>query len=166
MQHVHLKGQKTHIGDRVLHVGDDAPSFTLVDKELKNKTLQDYKAKHIVLWVVPSLDTSTCLLSTKHLNEMAKKHPGTVFLVISADTPFAQSRVCGLEKLSNITTLSMMRHKHFGHDYGVLVKDGPLEGALARSVFVINTHGKITHIEIVSEITHEPNYTHLESALK
>lgn len=166
MQHVTFKGHKTQIGDKLLHVGDDAPSFTLVDKDLKNKTLEDFKGKHIVLWVVPSLDTSLCLLSTKHLNEMAKKHHDSVFLVISADLPFAQARICGAEKLTNITTLSMMRSKHFGLDYGVLIKEGAVEGLLSRSVFVISPHKKISYIEIVSEVTQEPNYTHLESALK
>jgi thiol peroxidase len=59
-----------------------------------------------------------------------------------------------------------MRSKHFGLDYGVLFIEGAVVGLLSRYVFVISHHKKISYIEIVSEVTQEPNYTHLESALK
>jgi thiol peroxidase len=49
---------------------------------------------------------------------------------------------------------------NFGMAYGVLIKDLRL---LARSVFVIDKDMAIRHIEIVSEITKEPDY---EACLK
>ncbi|GAG51406.1 unnamed protein product, partial [marine sediment metagenome] len=44
--------------------------------------------------------------------------------------------------------------------FGVLIKDLRL---LARAVFVIDKEGIIRYIEIVDELTHEPDY---EAALK
>ena len=41
--------------------------------------------------------------------------------------------------------------------------DGPLAGLLARAVVVIAPDGKVSHAELVPEITTEPDY---EAALK
>jgi thiol peroxidase len=49
---------------------------------------------------------------------------------------------------------------NFGLAYGVLIKELRL---LARAVFVIDKDNTIRHIEIVSEITKEPDY---EACLK
>ncbi|MBI5273607.1 MAG: thiol peroxidase [Chlamydiales bacterium] len=161
-----FKGKKTKIGTANIKVGDVAPAFELVDKELNNKSLDAFKNRTKVFWVVPSLDTPVCLTSSKKLNDLAKTHKDVVFCVISADLPFAQSRMCGVEKLDNITALSMMRNKKFGLDYGILIEEGPIAGLLARSVFVVDKNNKISHMELVAEITQEPNYLNLEAALK
>ena len=95
---------------------------------------------------------------TKHFNELAKKHPDLVILVVSADLPFAQKRFCETEQVHNVHTLSMMRNKDFGKAYGILIEDGPLAGILARSVFVLDEKDHILYCELVSEITQEPNY--------
>lgn len=166
MSSVLFKGKKISIGNAKIKNGDTAPNFELVDKTLESKSLHDFKDKKKVLWVLPSLDTQVCLLSSKKLNDLAKKHKDIAFIVVSADLPFAQSRICGVEKLDNIITLSMMRNKNFGLDYGVLIQEGPVAGLLARSVFVLDKHNKISYMEIVPEVTNEPNYLNLEAALK
>jgi thiol peroxidase len=43
------------------------------------------------------------------------------------------------------------------------MKDGPLQGLLARAVVVINPQGEVIHSELVPEITQEPDY---EAVLK
>jgi len=90
-------------------VGQTAPAFTLVDKDLKDVSLKDFTGKRKILNIVPSLDTPTCATSTRKFNETANKLDNTVILVISADLPFAMSRFCGAEGLNNVTTLSLMR---------------------------------------------------------
>ena len=57
----------------------------------------------------------------------------------------------------------MMRSKQFAEDYGVLITDGPLAGICARSVFILDENNKIIYLQIVTEITEEPDY---EAALK
>lgn len=142
-----------------------APEFTLVDKDLKNKTLKDYQGKRKVIATVPSLDTGTCNLMTKHLNDIAKKHSNVIFLTVSADLPFAQKRFCETEKVQNVQTLSMMRDKSFGKDYGLLLIDGPLAGILARALLFIDEKDQIIYSQLVPEITHEPTYSELEKLL-
>ena len=95
---------------------------------------------------------------TKKLNEGAKKKPNALILVISADLPFAQQHYCEREEVNNVQILSIMRDKSFGKDYGLAIQDGPLEGLLARSLMVVDEKDELIYIELVPEITNEPNY--------
>ena len=52
----------------------------------------------------------------------------------------------------------MMRDHEFGKAYGLLIQDGPLAGILARAVFVLDEKDHILYVEVVSEITQEPDY--------
>lgn len=165
MSKVKFKGQECRLGGSLPSIDQLAPNFVLADSELKNVSLNDFKGKKKALWVVPSLDTDVCLTSTKKLNEIAKKHSDIVFLVVSADLPFAHKRICSSEKLTNIKTLSSIRGPDFGENYGLVIKEGPLMGLLARAVVVINEHDKVTYFELVPEITLEPNYSGFEAAL-
>ncbi len=163
---VKFKGDPVKLGGSVLKEGDLAPNFVLVNQALENKKLEDYQGRSKLFYVVPSLDTSVCLQSSKKLSEMAKKYPEVEFLIVSADLPFAQARICGLEKLDNLTTLSMMRSKQFAKSFGILIEEGPLAGLTARCVLILDDRDRVTYIELVPEITQEPNYESLENALK
>lgn len=143
-----------------------APNFILVDKDLKDRSLQEFLGKKVLLSTNPSLDTAVCATTTKTLNEMAKKHPDLMILIITKDLPFAQKRFCEQEKLQNILTLSMMRGDHFAKDYGLFVQDGPLQGLIARAVLLLDEKHSILYSELVSEITDEPNYEKLQKALR
>jgi thiol peroxidase len=167
MANVTLKGNPIQTNGSLPSLNQKAPDFTLVDNDLKDHSLGDYKGKKKLLSIVPSLDTPTCSLSAKKFNDAAKDHPDIVILVISADLPFAQKRICGLENLKNVLTLSMMRSKDFAEDYGVLITTGPLAGIAARAVVVLDAQDKVIYTELVPEITQEPNYDKaLEALLK
>ncbi len=153
-----LKGKTIHTVGTVPSVHMKAPGFTLVDKELKNRLLQEFHGKKKLIATVPSLDTGTCSLMTKHFNTQAKKHESAVFITISADLPFAQNRFCETESVHNVLTLSTMRDHEFGKAYGLLIQDGPIAGLLARAVFVLDEKDHILYVEVVPEITQEPNY--------
>ena len=84
-------------------------------------------------------------------------------MCISDDLPFAQKRFCGAEGLTQVVTLSEMRTKRFGEDYGIRIMDGPLKGLLARSVVIVDEKGIVKYTELVSEIANEPDY---EKAIK
>lgn len=162
---VKLKGNPVHTNGEPPAVGHKAPSFTLVDGELKERSSREFSGKRKLIATVPSLDTPVCSLSAKKFNDAAKKHPEVMVIFISADSPFAQKRVCGAEHLQNIITLSLIRSKKFAEDLGLLITDGPLQGVIARSVFVLDGDDKILYREIVSEITHEPDYEKALQAL-
>jgi len=57
-------------------------------------------------------------------------------------------------------TLSDHRDATFGTSYGVLIKELRL---LARAVFVVDREGTIRYVQLVKEMTKEPDY---DSALK
>jgi len=158
MAQVKLKGTPIHTSGELPKVGSKAPDFTLVDKDLKERHLKEFRGKKKLISIVPSLDTEVCSLSTKKFNELAKKRPDSAFLIISADTPFAQKRVCGAEHMTEVITLSMMPSKDFAKDYGVLIQDGPLKGICARAVLVLDENDRVIYEELVPEITQEPNY--------
>jgi len=144
--------------------GTKAPDFNLVKNDLSEYTLNENKGKYVVLNIFPSLDTGVCAMSVRRFNEMAAALPNTTVLCISKDLPFAQSRFCTVEGIENVVPLSDFRNNSsFGEAYGVLMKDGPLQGLLARAVVVINPQGEIIYSELVPEITQEPNY---EAVLK
>ena len=146
-------------------VGQVAPEFTLVDKELKNVTLQSFAGKRKVLNIVPSLDTAVCATSTRRFNEAAGTLDNTVVLVISADLPFAMSRFCVAEGLENVIPLSLMRGRDFMRNYGVKIADTVLAGLTARAVLVLDENNRILHAELVDDITHEPDYAAALAAL-
>ena len=147
-------------------VGQTAPAFTLVDKDLKDVSLKEFVGKRKILNIVPSLDTGVCAASTRKFNEAAAKLGNTVVLVISADLPFAMSRFCGAEGLDNVTTLSLMRGRDFMRNYGVKIADSALSGVTARAVIVLDEHDRVLHGELVSEIKQEPNYDAALAVLK
>ena len=158
MAAITLRGNKINTSGDLPKVGSTAPDFVLVDGDLNNVTLDSYKGKKKLLSIVPSLDTPVCALSTKKFNEAAKSRMDTVFLMISADLPFAMKRFCTAEGVGNVIPLAMMRSRNFAKDYGVLIQDGPLSGITARAVVVLDANNKVLHAELVPEIAQEPDY--------
>ena len=158
MTKITLKGNEIHTNGDIPKIGDEAPDFVLVNEDLNNVTLEDYKNKNKILSIVPSLDTPVCQTSTKVFNEKVSSVKDTIILTISADLPFAMTRFCSSEKLNNIKSLSMMRSRNFAKDYGVLIVDGPLAGITARAVVVIDKNNIVIHSELVKEIADEPDY--------
>jgi thiol peroxidase len=145
-------------------VGDRAPDFTVLDNNLSPVNLAAYKGKVCVLSSVPSLDTPVCDMETRRFNQEASGLGSNVaILTISMDLPFAQKRWCGSAGVDKVVTLSDHRDASFGTSYGVLIKELRL---LARAVFVLDRAGVIQYVEIVKELTQEPNYQAVLSAVK
>jgi len=166
MSQTKFSGKTVNLAGTFIEKGVQAPEFTLVKGDLSNYTLKDAAGKSVILNIFPSLDTSVCATSVRKFNELAAGMNNTVVLAISKDLPFAQGRFCTTEGIKNVIPLSDFRDHDFGNNYGVYMNDGPLAGLLARSVVVINPQGKVIYTELVSEITHEPDYDAAISALK
>ena len=160
-----LKGTPVNLAGDLPTVGSTAPDFKLVTGDLSDVGLAHYAGKKKLLNIVPSLDTGVCAASTKKFNEAMAGKMDAVALVISADLPFASSRFCSAEGITNVINLSMMRSRNFGKDYGVLITDGPLAGITARAVVVLDANNKVLYTELVPEITQEPNYDAALAAL-
>jgi thiol peroxidase len=165
MATVTLKGNTIHTSGELPGIGSKAPSFKLTKADLSDLKLDDLNGKKIILNIFPSIDTAVCASSVRKFNEKASSLANTSVLCISRDLPFAQARFCGAEGLKDVITLSEMKDKNFGESYGVTIKDGPLEGLLARSVVILDEKGNVVYTELVPEITQEPNYDKALSAI-
>jgi len=64
--------------------------------------------------------------------------------------------------VTRVQTLSDHRDASFGTSYGVLIKELRL---LARAVFLVDRAGTVQYIELVKEITDEPDYEAVLSAV-
>jgi len=137
-------------------VGQPAPDFEVLGNDLSGVKLSSFKGKTCVIITVPSLDTPVCDTEVRKFNEEATSLGEDVaVLVISMDLPFAQARWCGAAGVKNVQTLSDHNQADFGNTYGVLIKELRL---LARTVFVVDKEGIIRYIEVVEELTNEPDY--------
>jgi len=165
MATITLQGNEIHTNGELPAVGAQAPDFHLVDGDLNDVRLADYRGKKKLLNIVPSLDTGVCATSAKKFNEAASGLENTVILIISSDLPFASGRFCSAEGLQNVIPLSLMRSRNFAKDYGVLIEDGPLAGITARAVVVIDENDRVVYTELVPEIAQEPDYDKALAAL-
>ncbi len=145
-------------------VGSKARDFTLVAADLGERTLASFAGKKKVLTVNPSFDTGVCQATARRFNASLGQRGDTVALLISADLPFAQKRFCEAEGIAAAQPLSSFRST-FAVDYGVGLIDGPLQGLTARAVFVLDEQDVVRHVELVPEITTEPDYAAALAAL-
>ncbi|MBJ3814160.1 thiol peroxidase [Shimwellia pseudoproteus] len=160
------EGKTITVGGALPTVGQPAPAFTLVDSDLKNRSLAEFAGKRVVLNIFPSVDTPTCAMSVRHFNALASGLDNTVVLCISADLPFAQQRFCGAEGLNNVITLSTMRGREFLANYGVEITSGECEGLAARAVIIVDQNGRVIYTQLVAELADEPDYDAAINALK
>ena len=158
---VTMNGEPLTLAGRQVKVGDLAEDFEVVANDLSAVKFSSFRGKVCLISSVPSLDTGVCDIQTRKFNEQAKAlADDVVVLTISMDLPFAQGRWCGAAEVENVQTLSDHRKAQFGNAFGVLIKELRL---LARAVFVVNKDGVVRYIQIVDELTNEPDY---EAALK
>lgn len=160
-----LQGNEIHTNGDLPPIGDKAPDFQLVDKDLNDVNLSTYVGKKKLISIVPSLDTPVCATSAKKFNDFAAERTDVVMLTVSADLPFAMSRFCTNESIDNVVVLSMMRNQNFASDYGVLIQDGPLAGITARAIVVLDAENDVIYSELVNEIANEPDYDAALAAL-
>jgi len=166
MAQITLKGNAINTCGNLPAVGSQAPDFTLTKVDLSDVSLKDFSGKKVVLNIFPSIDTPVCSASVRRFNADAEKMDNTVVLCISLDLPFAHKRFCGAEGLNDVISLTELRQRGFGEDYGVRISDGPMAGLLSRAVVILDGSGKVTYTQQVPEIVEEPNYEEALNALK
>jgi thiol peroxidase len=158
-----MKGNPLTLLGKELKVGDSAPDFEVLDNNLSPVTLSSFKGKVCVISSVPSLDTPVCDMETRRFNQEAGNLSADIqILTMSMDLPFAQKRWCGAAGVDKVVTLSDHRNASFGTAYGVLIKELRL---LARCVFIVDREGIIQYIQMVKEISEEPDYQAIMDAV-
>ena len=148
-----------------LKVGQNAPEFNLHYYEggLKSLTLDDLKGKPSLVSVVPSLDTKVCAIQTQRFQQDLADLGGQInALTVSLDLPFAQGRFCGENEIT-MSTASDYQDRSLGLHWGLLIDELKL---LARAVVVLDSDGKVVHVEVVPEVASEPDYDAALTALK
>lgn len=164
MNTVTFAGNTLHLEGSLPVVGQKAPDFTALTKDLNARSLKDYDGRILVLVSVPSLDTPVCDMEVRRFNKEAAALSDTVRIVaISCDLPFAQARWCGAANVTAVESLSDHRDVAFGKNYGVLIQELRL---LSRAIFVVAPDGTLAYSQIVPEITNEPDYDSALNAVK
>ena len=162
---VTFKGSPMTLLGESLKVGQNAPEFNLQYYEggLKSLTLDDLKGKPSLVSVVPSLDTKVCAIQTQRFQQDLADLGGQInALTVSLDLPFAQGRFCGENEIT-MSTASDYQDRSLGLHWGLLIDELKL---LARAVVVLDSDGKVVHVEVVPEVASEPDYDAALTALK
>ncbi|WP_342275779.1 thiol peroxidase [Spiroplasma endosymbiont of Nebria brevicollis] len=160
-----IKGNPVHIKNNPIKVGDTL-NFTAVDNVLCEMNLAQFPHRFKIISSVPSIDTKTCALQTAYFNVEAAKLQELTVITISKDLPFAQSRFCENLKLnSNFHIWSDYRNNenNFSSKTNLLIDETQL---LARSVMVLDASNKVLYLQIVKEVSDEPDYDHILKFLK
>ena len=131
MATITLKGQPIHTSGSLPARGTRAPDFVLTKNDLTDVSLKDLAGKKKLLNIVPSLDTGVCASSARRFDHDVAALKDTVLLTVSNDLPFAMQRFCKAEGLDTIISLSQMRDRKFGTDWGVAMTTGPPSGSTA-----------------------------------
>jgi thioredoxin-dependent peroxiredoxin len=152
---VTMGGNPVTIIGKEIHVGDQAPDFTVVDNDMKPFSLKDAADKVKIISVVPSLDTGVCEFQTTSFNEAAADLGDVVILTISVDLPFAQKRFCGAKGIDKVITLSDHKDLSFGMNYGFVIEELRL---LSRGIVILDRNNEVKYVEYVKEISEHPNY--------
>ena len=158
-----MKGNPLTLMGQELKVGHMAPDVVLASNELEPVFLSSFRGKVCIISSVPSLDTPVCDMETRRFNEEAGAlGEDVVIITVSMDLPFAQKRWCGAAGVDKVITLSDYGDMAFGNAYGVLIKELKL---LARSVFILDRQGVIQYVQLVNEVSEEPDYQEILDAV-
>lgn len=164
---VFLKGNPVKLSGILPEAGQIAPDFKVVKQDLGEMNFYSIQTPVKVIISVPSIDTGVCALESKTFNKKLDSMQGKVTgLIVSMDLPFAMKRFCETEGVASVLTTSDYRHSDFGKKFGAQLADGPLQGLLARAVWVVDASNKIRYSEIVNEITSEPDYEKVMEQVK
>lgn len=160
---VTLKGTEVLLKGEIPEVGEIAPDFTVVKRDLMELSLYDIEDKNKVILALPSVDTKICAMESARFNKDLSGIDDLEVIAVSKDLPFALKRFCEADGIDNMVSCSDFRYGDFGTEFNVEMVNGPLKGLLARAIFILDKKNRIKYLELVPEITREPDY---EAALE
>lgn len=145
------------------HVGDTAPHFTAVTKDVAPFDSDELAGKVRVFIAVPSVDTSVCSCEITRFNEEISQIAGVSAYVVSCDLPFAQARYAQEHKIDSLGFISDHMACAFGTKYGCLIGKRRL---LNRSVFVVGADDELLYVEYVHQNGDQPDYDAVLAAVR
>lgn len=155
IKNITFKGTEVTVFTKGFNVGDKFPNFKATNKDLSDFLFSDYKNKVIIINAFPSVDTGICALQTVRFNKEVANYKDLVVVTISKDLPFALNRFCADNDIQNAITVSDYKYRDFEMNFGGIIKELQL---FARQVVVVDKEGVIRHIELLEEVSKEPNY--------
>ena len=156
-----FKGNPVTLSKEPIKKGDKLPDFKIVKNDLSEIYAKDTKGVRVFL-SVPSLDTGVCSMEVENFMHYLEAYNDVDCYTISMDLPFALDRWCQSKQNSRIVTASDYKDHEFANSTGLLVEE---LGLLARSCFVVNADNEIVYMEVVKEISDEPNYDAVLNAI-
>ncbi len=159
---VKMAGSPMNLVGAVPAVGSTVPSFTVVAGDLSAVTQADLKGNRVFI-TVPSIDTPVCDIEVRRFNKEAAALGNVSINVISMDLPFAQARWCGAAGIDAVKLYSDYKDRAFGKAFGVMIEE---LGLLARAIFIVDEKDVVRYVQVVEEVTSEPNYDEVLATLK
>lgn len=159
---VKMAGSPMNLVGTVPTVGSTAPGFTVVAGDLSAVTQADLKGTRVFI-TVPSIDTPVCDTEVRRFNKEAAALGNVSINVISMDLPFAQARWCGAAGIDAVKLYSDYKDRAFGQAFGVMIEE---LGLLARAIFIVDEKDIVRYVQVVDEVTSEPNYDEVLATLK
>jgi len=150
-------------------VGQKAPSFTLVDTNLKPVSLGDFSGKSVVLAFYPAAFTGVCQKELCTFRDQLNDFAGanSAVLGISVDSPFANKEFAARHGLG-FPLLSDLGREVI-RQYDVVFEDlAGVKGftVAKRAVFVIDGQGVVRYRWVAPEPKVEPDYAEVAAAVK
>ena len=159
---VKMAGSPMNLVGAVPAVGSTVPSFTVVAGDLSAVTQADLKGNRVFI-TVPSIDTPVCDTEVRRFNKETAALGNVSINVISMDLPFAQARWCGAAGIDAVKLYSDYKDRAFGNAFGVMIEE---LGLLARAIFIVDEKDVVRYVQVVEEVTSEPNYDEVLATLK
>ena len=152
-----------------IEVGQKAPDFTLVDNQMKPRTLREFFGEKLILAFFPGAFTSTC---TKEMCTFRDSIAtlGTLkarVVGISVNDPWS-SRAFAEKNMLTFPLLCDYK-REVVKLYGIeLPNFGGLQGynVAKRSIFIIDKEGTVRYSWVSNDPTVEPNYTEIDRFLQ
>jgi len=165
-EQVTMKGNPLTLVGSKIQVGDKAPDTVFLNNDLEPVTLSDYRDQLCVIVSVPSLDTPVCDMETRRFNQEAESLGQDVkILTVSMESdPFATKAMVR----SPQALIAWLRSPTIGmlHSARRMECSSKSFDCWPRAVFIIDREGVVRYIQLVKELTQEPDYDAVLSALK
>lgn len=150
-----------------IHVGQEAPDFTLRDTEKNKVTLSDYRGKNVLLLFYPLAFTSVCtteLCGVRDNLAFYNNAKATVF-GISVDSLFSNKKF--KEELNLNFTLLSDFNKEVATAYDTIYDQwfNDMKGVTKRSAFIIDKDGIIRYAEVLEDAGMVPDFTAINTIL-
>jgi peroxiredoxin len=149
-----------------VNVNQKMPGFQLYDQDKKQRSLEEFQGKKIVLAFFPGAFTSVCTRELCTFRDSLQNLPGQVVAVCVNDPytnkAFAEANRLQFPILSDYSRETVKKLNIVHNDFA------GLKGytAAKRSVFVLDTSGVVRYKWVSEDPSKEPNYQEIKTALE